>query len=152
MVFFPLWRAEEEEGTVGPARSFLVEWHRIVSEKDLASLDGALADEIELGAPPYWGRLKGRRLVHHLLGLIVHTIDDFTYHRQWVAGAELALEFRGHVGDCELQGIDLISLDPSGKIFRLDVLMRPVNAVIALREIIAPQMAEFLAKTGRGSA
>jgi hypothetical protein len=50
------------------------------------------------------------------------------------------------VGELKLQGIDLITLDPEGRILRLDVLMRPVNSVNALIAAIAPQMAEFLAR------
>jgi len=124
---------------------FLKEWHRIVSQKDVPALAAVLAEDIAIGAPPYWEKLRGRDLVQHLLGLIVHTIEDFTYHREYREGAELALEFTGHVGDRELQGIDLITLDGQGRIQNLDVLMRPINAVIALREAIQPQMAEFLA-------
>jgi hypothetical protein len=127
---------------------FLVEWHRIVAEKDLEALGEVLAKDIELGAPPYWAKLKGRDVVRHLLGLIVHTIEDFTYQREWRDGTEFALEFTGHVGDLGVQGIDLISVNEGGEIAKLDVLMRPVNAVIALREIIAPQMTAFLAQKG----
>jgi hypothetical protein len=123
---------------------FLTEWHRIVSEKDLAALGGVLAEDISLGAPPYWNRLEGRALVQHLLGLIVDTIGEFTYQREWQNGRELALEFTGRVDGRELQGIDLISLDEQMQISKFDVLMRPVNAVVALRERIAPKMAEFL--------
>jgi len=47
------------------------------------------------------------------------------------------------VGDLELQGIDLITLNRDGRIQNLDVLMRPVNGVIALRDAIAPKMASF---------
>jgi hypothetical protein len=61
-------------------------------------------------------------------------------------GSELALEFRGRVGGLELQGIDLISLDASGRVRRLDVPMRPINAVSALRDAIAPRMAKYLAQ------
>ena len=63
-----------------------------------------------------------------------------------MAGRELALEFRGRVGKLELQGIDLIALDDEGRVGRLDVLMRPVNAVNALIEAIRPQMVAYLAK------
>ena len=114
--------------------------------RDVAALAKVLAEDIEMGAPPYWAKLQGRDLVRHLLGLIVHTIEDFTYHREWCSGLEYALEFTGHVGDQELQGIDLISLNERGEISNLDVLMRPVTGVIALREIIAPQMAAYLAQ------
>jgi hypothetical protein len=128
------------------ARDFLDRWHRIVSEKDLVALGEILTDDVSLGAPPYWQKLRGHALVEHLLGLIVHTVEDFTYQREWLDGCELALEFTGHVGDLDVQGIDLISLDERGLVGHIDVLMRPVNSVIALREIIAPQMAAFLAK------
>lgn len=133
------------------ARAFLDRWHRIVAEKDLAALHDVLAEDVTLGAPPYWRPLTGRPLVHHLLGLIVHTIEGFTYHREWVAGRELALEFRGKVGDAELQGVDLITLDDEGRIARIDVPMRPANAVAALRESVAPRMAEWLARRGGGA-
>ena len=53
------------------------------------------------------------------------TIDDPS--SQW-------FEFTGKVGDLDLQGIDLITLNGDGRVQNLDVLMRPVNAVIALRE------------------
>lgn len=131
---------------------FLTEWHRIVRERDLVGLDGVLDENVSLGAPPYWEKLRGRKLIHHLLGLIVHTIDGFTYHREWCNGSELALEFTGRVGERELQGIDLISLNDNLLVQNLDVLMRPVNSVIALRDAIAPQMAAFLSQGGDGNA
>jgi hypothetical protein len=123
---------------------FLDEWHRIVRERDVPALAALLAPDVEIGAPPYWDPLRGQALVQHLLGLILETIEGFSYHREWKMGPEFALEFRGRVGGLELQGIDLISLDASGRIRRLDVLMRPVNTVIALREAIAPRMMEYL--------
>jgi hypothetical protein len=50
------------------------------------------------------------------------------------------------VGGTELQGIDLITLDAEGRIQNLDVLMRPVKGIEALRDRIAPRMAEYLAR------
>jgi hypothetical protein len=131
-----------------PADRFLPEWHRIVAERDVAALGAVLAPDVTLGAPPYWSRLAGRDLVQHLLGLVVHAIEGFTYHREWRDGRELALEFRGRVGEIELQGTDLITLDPEGRIQNLDVLMRPLNGIAALRDRIAPRMAEYLARRG----
>ena len=127
--------------------SFLDEWHRIVRERDLPALARVLAPAVTVGVPPYWEKIQGRELVLHLLGVVLQTIEGFTYHREWIRERELALEFRGRVGERELQGIDLISLDDEGRIRNLDVLMRPENAIVALREIVAPQMAEYLART-----
>ncbi len=124
--------------------AFLDTWHRIVAEKDLAGLHDLLEEGVQIGAPPYWNRLEGRRIVHHLLGIIIETIEDFTYYREWQQGRELALEFQGHVGDLDVQGIDLITLGDDGRVRNIDVLMRPVNTVIRLQEIVGPQMLAFL--------
>ena len=53
-------------------------------------------------------------------------------------------EFKGHVGDLNVQGIDLITLNDRGELQNLDVMIRPMNALESLRDIIAPQMMEFL--------
>jgi len=125
--------------------SFLREWHRLVAARDLAALDRALAPEVVLAAPPYWEPFRDRDVVHHLLGLILETIEGFTYHREWRDGRELALEFTGSVGGRDLQGIDLITLDAAGRVAKLDVLIRPANAVEALRDAIAPRITAYLA-------
>jgi hypothetical protein len=124
---------------------FLEIWHRVVASRDLEGLAPLLAPDVSLGAPPYWQRLEGEALVRFLLGLILETLEGFTYHRQWRDGAELALEFTGKVDGLDLQGIDLITLDASGRIARIDVLMRPVNAVQALIATVAPRMQAHLA-------
>ncbi len=129
---------------------FLAEWHRLVEERDLVALEKILAEDVTLGAPPYWDKLAGRPIVHHLLGLIIGTIEDFTYHREWhddsLGEGGIALEFRGHVGELDVQGIDLITLNDRGELQDLEVMIRPMNALEALRDIIAPQMLEFLRK------
>ncbi len=127
-------------------RGFLTEWHRLVSAKDVAALGRVLAADVSIGAPPYWARIEGHARVHHLLGLILATIEEFTYHREWQQGHELALEFTGRVAELELQGIDLITLDDRFAIQKIDVLMRPISAVGRLRDLIAPQMAAFIAR------
>jgi hypothetical protein len=129
--------------------TFLTEWHRMVAEKDLDALGALLADGVALGVPPYWEKLRGHALAHFLLGRIIHTIAGFTYRREWRNGSELALEFTGRIGELDLQGIDLITLDEQGRVANLDVMIRPINAVLALRDEIGPLMAEFLAQRSR---
>jgi hypothetical protein len=126
------------------ADPFLDEWHRIVSKRDMEALHDALAEDVTIGAPPYWTKLEGRPIVHHLLGLIIETIEGFTYYREWQDGNELALEFQGRVGDLDVQGIDLITLNEQGQVQNLDVLMRPTNTIVRLQEIVGPRMADFL--------
>jgi len=125
---------------------FLATWHRVVARRDLEGVASLLAPDVSLGAPPYWQRFEGAPIVRFLLGLILETVEGFTYHREWREGNELALEFTGRVDGKDLQGIDLITLDDDGCIARLDVLMRPVNAVQALIATVAPRMQAHLAE------
>jgi len=125
-------------GTDGHA--FLEKWHRIVRERDRAAVREILAEDVLMGAPPHWRKLEGREWVGKLLGVIMDTIEDFTYHREWVQGGELALEFTGRVGKHGLQGIDLISLNDEGKIQRLDVMIRPLNTLAELANIVGQRM------------
>jgi hypothetical protein len=85
--------------------------------------------------------------------LIIKTIEDFSYDREWHDDSrgrgEIALEFRGHVGELDLQGIDLITLNDRGELQNLDVMIRPMNVLSALRDVIAPQMMQFLQKNAR---
>ena len=76
---------------------FLAKWHPLVATRDLGPLEWVLAEDVSMGAPPYWDKLSGRPIVHHLLGLIVHNIEGFSYHREWALDRELALEFTGIV-------------------------------------------------------
>ncbi len=132
--------------TADVSGAFLEKWHRIVAARDAAGLATVLAPDVTMGAPPYWAKLEGVDVVQHLLGIIVNTIEDFTYHREFTHGAELALEFHGRIGGLDLQGIDLISLDADGRLRNIDVMIRPVNALLGLQKIVAPQMVEFLAQ------
>lgn len=130
--------------------AFVAKWHRLVEGRDLIALEKILAEDVSMGAPPYWDKLNGRPIVLHLLGLIIQTIEDFTYHREWHDDSrgegEIALEFHGHVGELDLQGIDLITVNDRGELQNLDVMIRPMNALAALKDVIAPQMLEFLRK------
>ena len=124
--------------------TFLEHWHRAVATRDGPAFQALVAEEAKISAPVYWDAFEGRDVVVFLLGVIVRTIEDLTYHREWVDGRELALEFTGRVADRELQGLDLITLDDDHRLAQLDVLIRPLNAVEALREAVTPHMVEFL--------
>ena len=124
---------------------FLDEWHRIIREQDVSAIVEILAEDVEMGAPPYWNKLEGKDLVGHLLGLILETIEEFTYHRQWRSGRELALEFTGVVEGHKLQAVDLITVNEEGLLAKIDVPMRPLGTIEHLRDKIGPKMQKYLA-------
>ena len=118
------------------SKAFLEQWHKIVATRDVEGLAAVLAEDVTLGAPPYWAKLETKEVVLRLLEIIINTIDEFTYHREWINGSELALEFRGSVDGLGLQGIDLITLNDEGKIQNIDVMIRPMNTLAKLAGIV----------------
>ena len=118
------------------SKAFLEQWHKIVATRDVEGLAAVLAEDVTLGAPPYWAKLETKEVVLRLLEIIINTIDEFTYHREWINGSELALEFRGSVDGLGLQGIDLITLNDEGKIQNIEVMIRPMNTLAKLAGIV----------------
>ena len=98
------------------ADGFLRAWHRVVAEKDRDALLGLLADDVSLGAPPYWSRIGEREVVHHLLGLILDTIEGFTYRREWVRGRELALECVRRGSDVAIVDVDVAGVEETARL------------------------------------
>jgi hypothetical protein len=45
----------------------------------------------------------------------------------------------------ELQGIDLITLADDGRVANLDVMIRPIDSLLALRDHVGAEMGKFLA-------
>ena len=120
-------------------------WHGIVARRDLSAVDGLLAEDVTFGAPPYWSKLEGRAVCARLLRIIIEVIPDFTYHREWINGREIVLEFTGHVGDLGLQGVDIITLNAEGTVQNLDVMLRPANALMELMRVVGERMQAELA-------
>lgn len=115
------------------ARRFLADWSAIVGSRDFARLPELLADDVVLRTPLYWKPREGKALVSHLIAGVGLSLGPIVYEREWVSGDELALEFRSTIDELAVKGIDLISLDGTGRIAAIEVMLRPPNALAALR-------------------
>lgn len=118
-------------------------WHRFVAERDTELLDVLLAPDVVFRAPTYWSERRGKPAVTVILSTVMTVFQDFRYHRQWIDGDEWALEFSARIGDLDLRGVDLIHLE-KGQIESLEVLIRPPNAVAALRDEMERRLTPFL--------
>lgn len=121
----------------------LTKWHQFVSERDIRLLDDLLDEDITFRPPTYWKNREGKPLAMLILSSVMDIFEDFEYHRQWIDGNDWALEFSARIGDLVLKGVDLIRIQ-DGKIVDFEALIRPPNAVSALRQ----EMGERLAALG----
>ncbi|MBK5267454.1 MAG: nuclear transport factor 2 family protein [Acidimicrobiia bacterium] len=118
----------------------LTAWHRFIAEKDIAYLDNLLDDNVSFRPPTYWKTRIGKPITMLILSSVMEIFEDFEYRRQWIDGENWALEFSARIGDLALKGVDLIRLE-NNKIVDLEVLIRPPNAINALRHEMVTRLA-----------
>ena len=112
--------------------SNLERWHRVVLEKDMGLLGEILDDSVEFHSPTIWKPKMGKDVTHFILSSVIEIFQDFRYHREWVEGNDMALEFSAGVLDKGIKGIDLIKWNDEGKIVHFEVMVRPLNGLQAL--------------------
>lgn len=118
----------------------LTAWHRFVAERDIAYLDDLLDDHVSFRPPTYWKTRIGKPITMLILSSVMEIFEDFEYQRQWIDGGNWALEFSARIGDLALKGVDLIRVE-NNKIVDLEVLIRPPNAINALRHEMVTRLA-----------
>lgn len=119
-------------------------WHKVVFEADFQRLHELLDEHVEFHSPTVWQPKLGRDVTHYILQMITDIFQDFRYHRQWVNGNDMALEFSATVDDKSIKGIDLIKWNDEGKIIHFEVMLRPINGL----ELVLQKMTERLQQAG----
>ena len=144
----------------GPRGTFIA-WHCAVREMQPDSLynflAGRVADDATFHPPTYFPPWKGREELLMLVTAAGEVFgESFAYGRQWLSpdGKEWCLEFSATIGSKKLQGVDMVSLDESGKITDFKVLARPPSAVAALKDEmvkkVPPRLAALKVKQAAG--
>ena len=110
------------------------EIQEVVAKGDKDAIGPLLADDVKFLPPTYWKTWTGRDAVAAVLGHVGQVFSDFHYRRVMGEGNDWALEFQCKVGELDAVGVDLITLDDSGRIATFEVVMRPHKSVGALRD------------------
>jgi ketosteroid isomerase-like protein len=123
-------------------RAFLERWHGFVADGDPARLDAVLADDVVFHAPAYIKPRRGKAETKLVLATVAQVFEDFRYHRQWVEGDDIALEFSARIGKLDLKGVDLVRVNADGRAVDFEVMVRPINALEALFKAMAERIAQ----------
>jgi hypothetical protein len=115
-------------------------FRRAAEAKDLELLAETLREDVELHSPVLFRGFEGREAVVTIIEHVAATLEDLEYVDETLGEGTVALRFKAHVGDRELEGVDYLTLDEDGRIADLTVFMRPMSALTAFNE----QMAERL--------
>ncbi|MCZ6807175.1 MAG: nuclear transport factor 2 family protein [Deltaproteobacteria bacterium] len=113
-------------------------WHRVVKEKDMAALDGLLADDVVFHSPVVHSPQKGKALTKLYLSaaFMVLANDTFTYVREVVGESDAMLEFTVEVQGIHINGVDMIRWDADGQIVDFKVMVRPLKAINLLHGLM----------------
>ncbi|HTN49002.1 MAG TPA: nuclear transport factor 2 family protein [Burkholderiaceae bacterium] len=118
------------------------EWDRIVRERDGTTLAGLLAEDVVFHSPVVHTPQRGRPIVMKILAAAVEVLGNptFRYVREFRGTDEVVLEFDVTIDGIEVNGVDMIRWDASGRIVDFKVLLRPLQAI----NLIHRRMAERL--------
>ena len=117
-------------------------WHHIVRERDFASLDGLLAEDVVFHSPIVHTPQRGKALTQLYLQAAFGVFagdrvgadgqpvpSPFRYVREVIGERDAALEFETEMDGIHVNGIDLIRWNDAGAIVDFKVMIRPLKAV-----------------------
>ena len=117
-----------------------------IEARDLDAVSATLAPDVQFHSPVAFRPFDGHEATMGVLTAIMSVFEDFEYTDELESGDRTtALIFRARVGDKSVQGIDYVRHDADGLIEEFTVMLRPVSAIMAVAERMAPQV-EGLAK------
>lgn len=120
--------------------SSLACWHDIIASGDTRRLRSLLAPDCVFRSPVAYQPYRGADRTELVLSTAAAVFEDFKYHRRFVDGNDVALEFSARIGETELKGIDLIRFSDDGLITDFEVMVRPASGLQALGLAMASRL------------
>lgn len=117
------------------------DFRRAVETHDAAAVRRCLSDDVVFNSPVVHTPYRGIDTVAPLLAAAVDVFEDFRYLASVSEGDREVLVFEARVGDRSLQGVDLIRLDPDGRVAELTVMLRPRSGLEAMAEAMGRRLA-----------
>jgi hypothetical protein len=111
-----------------------------VESKDLDRLRDALREDVVLHSPTTHRPFEGRDAVMFILGHVVEVFEDFRYTGELGDVSAHMLRFETRVGDRDIEGVDLLDLDESGKVAKLTVMLRPISGLTRFNEAMGERL------------
>lgn len=136
-------------------------WHRFMRGELPDALDDLLADDAVMYSPVVFTPQRGKAIVAMYLDAAKATFaaigfdaDDgpsFRYVKHVVSGDTAVLEFETEMGGKYVNGVDIIRVDGSGKIIEFRVMVRPLQALNTVHELMGAELATLDPKSRAAS-
>lgn len=126
-----------------PAHHGLKHWHEVLDGgSTIDGLTSILHEDVVFHSPVVHTPQKGRKIAIAYLAAAGKTLgnDSFEYLRAVVSGETAVLEFRTTMEGVEVNGVDIITFNEEGKITDFKVMVRPLQAVNKVWEMMGSQL------------
>lgn len=115
--------------------TFIGKFHAAAKARDIGAIGELFAESVVFHTPRFLRPITERsHLLMVLKGIIDH-VEGFDYYRIFVNGNEAVMEFKGQMNGVVVHGVDIFTLDESGKAKELTVMIRPNKALAAIGEM-----------------
>lgn len=117
-------------------------WHRLVEARNPAALDELLADDVVFQSPAVHSPQIGKAVTKKYLEAAFRVLcnDAFRYVGEWHGESSVVLEFETMIDGTQVNGVDMIHWNASGRIVRFKVMIRPIKALQALMPLMAREL------------
>ncbi|WP_224391153.1 nuclear transport factor 2 family protein [Pseudonocardia sp. ICBG1293] len=119
-----------------PIRTFLDAVH----SGDPERMQAVLAADVVLNSPILDEPIVGSGPATAVLGLLSSIIDDLTFGEVLTGEIHVAVHLTGTVDAHPIEAVDRLEFDPAGRVRTMTVLARPLAAVVALQNRLAPTL------------
>jgi hypothetical protein len=109
-----------------------------VQARDAITAAAQLAEYVILEGPIDLEPFVGREQVAKVVSQILDVSDDFTVTEVIPGDGHFAVVTNIRIGDTEMDGIELIGVNAEGKVASLSIHLRPMRAIVALHNCLAP--------------
>ena len=141
-----------------PALLTVIErWHAFMRGDDPRALDELLDDDVVLHSPGVFTPPRGKAIVGTYLTAAKATFSavgfdgasgpSFRYVRQLTSGDTAMLEFETEMAGTYVNGVDIIRVDGSGRIVEFRVMVRPLQAVSTVHELMGAELTAMQARS-----
>jgi len=123
----------------------IIKWHEVVNNRDYNLLETIISDDIIFYSPVVYTPQKGKQLaLQYLMAASeVFNSSSFQYKKEILNEYNASLEFSLTIDNTDINGIDLISWDKSGKINEFKVFIRPLQGVNIIHKLMQGMLESF---------
>jgi SnoaL-like domain len=121
----------------------LEKWHDYVKSHDRAVLWDLLDPDVVFESPVVHTPQRGRDITFKYLSSVGEVLggSGFAFVREWRSDTSAVLEFETEIDGIRINGVDIITCGPDGRITHFKVMVRPLKAINLLHRLMGEQLA-----------